>query len=188
MSPEDLRGKIRGWEFLTTRQLLRMRREPESWTGPFLINIHRDVFGKFFPEEAGRYRRGESNYGDKAGPAPEKLDALLQRVVVEISSHLAEVKAESDVERRAELAFLYAARDHAELIRIHPFVDGNGRWARIATVAFLYDCGFPVGSIIKKADKRDYIAALNRTIDNNEPGDLANHLLKGYVHAMRRRG
>jgi Fic family protein len=66
-------------------------------------------------------------------------------------------------------------------------VDGNGRWARIATTAFLFDCGFPVGSIVRKKDKPTYIAALNRAMENHEPGDLANHLLSGYIYAMQRR-
>jgi fido (protein-threonine AMPylation protein) len=166
---------------------MRGRRQPHDWTGPFLVNIHRDVFGKLFPELAGRYRLDEAHFGDKAGPAPGTIDALLQRVIVEMSAHLAEVKAEKDSAQRADLAFLYAAKDHAELIRIHPFVDGNGRWARIATAAFLYDCGFPVGPIIRKADKRAYIAALNRALENGEPGDLAQQLALGYQYAMRRR-
>lgn len=107
--------------------------------------------------------------------------------MLDISSHLAEVRAELDAERRIQLAFLYAAKDHAELIRIHPFVDGNGRWARIATTVFLFDCGYPFGTIIRKAEKRRYIAALDRAIENGEPGDLASQLLSGYLHAMRRR-
>jgi fido (protein-threonine AMPylation protein) len=187
LSRDDLRNQIRGWEFLTTRYLMRARRAPADWSGPFLINIHRDVFGKHFPELAGQYRLGEAHYGDKAGPAPEKIDALLQQIVLQIQSHLAQTTAERDLERRAELAFLYAAQDHAELVRIHPFVDGNGRWARIATTAFLFDCGFPLGAIVRNVDKRQYIDALNRAIDNAEPGDLANHLLRGYLHAIKRR-
>ncbi len=167
--------------------MLRMRREPHDWTGPFLVNIHRDVFGKFFPAAAGRFRLGEANYGDKAGAAPERIGALLQQLVLDVSSHLAEVRAEADVERRIQLAFLFAAKGHAEMIRIHPFVDGNGRLARIVTTVFLFDCGFPFGTIIRKVEKVRYIAALDRAIENGEPGDLANHLLSGYLHAMKRR-
>ena len=89
---------------------------------------------------------------------------------------------------RLDIAFLHAARDHAEMVRIHPFVDGNGRWARIVTTLFfLSDCGYPVGSIIRGTQKRAYISALDRCIDNAAPGDLANHLLAGYVEAMKRR-
>ena len=187
VEPGVLREKIRGWEFLTTRHLLRTRRECADWTGSFLVNIHRDVFGKFFPEYAGRYRLGEAHYGDKAGPAPEKIDGLLQQVVLRIADHLTEVKQITEPLDTLQTAFLRAARDHAELIHIHPFVDGNGRWARIATAAFLFDCGFPIGTILKKANKRAYIDALDRAIEHGEPGDLANELLRGYVEAMRRR-
>lgn len=187
MESSKLRDVIRGLEFRTTKLLLRNRREPADWTGPLLVGIHRDVFGTFFPEHAGRCRQGEALFGDRAGPAPEQLDALLQQLVLEISSHLAEVRAESNPETQGDLAFTYAAIDHAEMLRIHPFVDGNGRWARIATTAFLYDCGFPVGSIVRKAGKAAYVAALNRCMDNHEPGDLANILIRGYVEVLKRR-
>jgi len=182
-----LRDVIRGLEFRTTKLLLRDRREPVDWTGPLLVGIHRDLFGKFFPEHSGICRKGEALFGDRAGPAPEQLDALLQQLVLAIRSHLAEVHAESNPETQGDLAFTFAAIDHAEMLRIHPFIDGNGRWARIATTAFLYDCGFPIGSIVRKAGKAEYVAALNRCMDNREPGDLANILLRGYLDVLKRR-
>lgn len=184
---DKLRDVLRGLEFRATKLLLRDRRKPADWTGALLVGIHRDVFGKFFPEHAGICRRGEALFGDRAGPAPEQLDALLQQVVIAIRSHLVAVQSEPDPEVQAELAFMYAAIDHAEMLRIHPFIDGNGRWARIVTSAFLYDCGFPVGSIVRKAGKAEYVAALNRCMDNNEPGDLANILLRGYLDVLKRR-
>ena len=48
-TPEVLRDKIRGQEFLATRTLLKRRRGPDEWTGPFLFGIHRDIFGRCFP-------------------------------------------------------------------------------------------------------------------------------------------
>ena len=102
-------------------------------------------------------------------------------------SHLLEVLQESDQGKRLDLTFKYAAIDHGEMIRVHPFSDGNGRWARIATNAFLFDAGCPVGTIIRKNDKLAYIAALDRCMDKGAPGDLANLFLDGYLAAMRKR-
>ena len=82
---------------------------------------------------------------------------------------------------------MFAARDHAEMIRIHPFIDGNGRWARIATVLFLRDCGYAEGTFVAKRDRARYIAAADRCIDNGEPGDLADLLLEGYIELMETR-
>jgi Fic family protein len=92
-------------------------------------------------------------------------------------------------EQLLEYSFLAAARTHAEMIRIHPFVDGNGRWARLATSIFLRDVGLACGTIIEPSKKRQYIAAIDRAIDEGEPGDLSNILARGFVlQAARRRG
>jgi fido (protein-threonine AMPylation protein) len=181
-----LRNIIQGAEFRATRLLLRERREPAQWTGSLLMSIHREVFGRFFPGLAGRYRTGEANFGARAAPPPEQLDALLQRLLIEIAAHLASVRDETDPTSRMDAAFLFAALDHAEMIRIHPFVDGNGRWARIVTNVFLHDCGFPLGTVVRKANKQRYIAAMDRCIDNREPGDLAAHLLAEYANMLRK--
>ncbi len=186
IEPAALRSIIHGVEFRTTRMLLRENREPVQWTGAFLMSIHREVFGRFFPGLAGRYRTGEANFGTRAAPPPEQLDSLLQRLVVEIAAHLSSVQNETDSAARMNAAFLFAALDHAEMIRIHPFVDGNGRWARVATNVFLHDCGFPLGVVVRKANKQRYIAAMDRCIDNGEPGDLAAHFLAEYVHMLRK--
>lgn len=187
VAPEQLRHDIRGWEFRTTKLLLQTRRSPEDLTGPFLVGIHRDVFGKHFPEQAGRFRTCEAHFGARAGAPPEQIEGLMQQLVANLAAHLEEVKNQPDPELKINRAFLCAALDHAEMIRIHPFVDGNGRWARIATNAFLYDCGFPVGTLIPRAKKRDYIAAVDRCIDDQAPGDLANLLLLGYVDVIKKR-
>jgi fido (protein-threonine AMPylation protein) len=185
--PEKVRSSLRGFEFKVTKALVRTRREPAAWTGALLVGIHRDVFKVHFPDGAGRLRRSEANFGARAAEAPERLSGLILQLAVTMSAHLAEVLAMAEDEARLEVALLHAARDHAEMIRIHPFVDGNGRWARIASTAFLADCGYPVGSIIRSARKGGYIAAIDRCIDQGESGDLADLFLTGFVEAMEDR-
>jgi len=63
----------------------------------------------------------------------------------------------------AELAALL----HYKLVRIHPFDDGNGRIARLLMNYVLLKNDLPP-VVIKSADKRNYLAALNRA----DVGDL----------------
>ncbi len=49
---------------------------------------------------------------------------------------------------------------HYNMVRIHPFDDGNGRGARILMNLILIKKGYPV-AIIKSEDRRKYLAALN---------------------------
>jgi Fic family protein len=53
-----------------------------------------------------------------------------------------------------------AALIHAELVRIHPFVDGNGRTARLMMNLELMKCGYPI-VIIEVEDKALYCSILD---------------------------
>lgn len=187
ISTAKLRSSLRGFEFKVVKTLVRQPRKPAAWNGALLVGIHRDVFKVHFPGDAGRLRTSEANFGARAGESPGRLPALMMQLASAIRDHLAEAIAMPEDEARLETALLHAARDHAEMIRIHPFVDGNGRWARIATTIFLADCGYPVGTIVRSENKRSYITAIDRCIDYGEPGDLAQHFLAGYIYAMEKR-
>jgi fido (protein-threonine AMPylation protein) len=152
------------------------------------VDLHRRLFGKFFSSQAGRPRTGEANYGHRAGAAPEKLDGLLQQLALQLRDALkSAAKMRRDESAWIEHVFLSAARTHAEMINIHPFVDGNGRWARLLTSVFLRDAGLSCGTIILPQEKPLYIEAIDRAIDEREPGDLANLLAKGFaIQASRR--
>ena len=50
---------------------------------------------------------------------------------------------------------------HYNMVRIHPFDDGNGRGARILMNLILIKKGYPV-AIIKNENRRKYLAALNQ--------------------------
>ncbi len=156
-----------------------------EWNGPFIISIHREVFGSLFPHLAGHTRTNDSLFGSRAGPPWEHVNSLIEQLVLQIQDHLTQVRSTLDPAEQLDRIFTFAARDHAEMLRIHPFIDGNGRWARITTVLFLIDCGLRVGTILRKRDKAVYIAAADRCIDFGEPGDLANLFIQGYVDVLK---
>jgi Fic family protein len=55
-----------------------------------------------------------------------------------------------------------AADIHAELVGIHPFVDGNGRTSRLIMNLILLRAGFPIANISGDRSKRlDYYNTLN---------------------------
>ena len=61
-----------------------------------------------------------------------------------------------------------AAFIHHELVRIHPFLDGNGRVARLLTNLFLMKKGYPP-IVVKKTDRKRYY----HTLDKADHGDLS---------------
>ena len=60
-----------------------------------------------------------------------------------------------------------AAMAHFKLVNIHPFVDGNGRTARLLMNLILLQNGFPL-AIIKKENRKLYIDSLETANNTND--------------------
>lgn len=83
-------------------------------------------------------------------PNPLKVPDLMQQFV---SNYIAESKSYHPVE--------LATLAHYELVTIHPFVDGNGRCARLLMNLILMQNGYPP-AIISKRDREKYISSLEK--------------------------
>jgi len=99
------------------------RRQTAILTDEFLRELHRRLFGDVW-RWAGTYRLREKNIG---------IDPRLISVQVRQLLGNAQYWAENQVYVPLEAA----ARFHHELVRIHPFPNGNGRHARISADIFL---------------------------------------------------
>ena len=80
-----------------------------------------------------------------------------------------------------------AAEIHERLATIHPFIDGNGRTARLAMNLALLSAGYPIANIPGDLDsRRAYYDALEKC---NLEGDKSEFiaLMAGHVLAMSRR-
>lgn len=63
---------------------------------------------------------------------------------------------------------------HAEFVRIHPFMDGNGRTARIMSNFILMLCDMPTMSIKSRGGSQQYFNEVNRSIMTHEADGLLN--------------
>ncbi|MBM3191413.1 MAG: Fic family protein [Chlamydiae bacterium] len=84
-------------------------------------------------------------------PKPQEIGALMQ-------GFLAKIPEWRKVKHPAEAAALV----HKEFVIIHPFVDGNGRVARLIMNLFLLQEGFNI-AIIPPSIRAEYIAALEKS-------------------------
>lgn len=83
-------------------------------------------------------------------PDPEKVSGLMRQMV----DHMNKIRKDlHPVE--------FAVKLHKEFIYIHPFIDGNGRVARILMNLVLLQSGYPV-VIIPPILRSEYIAALEK--------------------------
>lgn len=122
-----------------------------------ILDLHAIILDKIDPQNAGFYRH-EQVYitGTKHIPpnwkdVPEKM----RQVVDELNSRT-----------KGCAAIESAARLHHLLVWIHPFVDGNGRLARLLTNLRLMRAGFPP-VVLQKKIRRTYYSALEKGDDDD---------------------
>lgn len=83
-------------------------------------------------------------------PAPGKVPALMKKFAAKIPAM-----------RKKLHPVAFAAKLHEELVNIHPFVDGNGRTARLLMNLALIQDGYSI-TVIPPVLRRDYIALVDQ--------------------------
>jgi len=123
-----------------------------------VLDLHAVILDKIDPKNAGLYRRRRvSIQGAKIIlPAWRKVPDLMKKVYSELNDQEKGIKA-----------VLSAVRVHHETVRIHPFIDGNGRLARLLMNLRLLRAGFPP-TILRREERRSYYSALEKA----DKGDL----------------
>jgi Fic-DOC domain mobile mystery protein B len=126
----------------------------------FLLELHKRMFSDTW-EWAGQFRKSNKNIGCDKVYISQELKNLLEDIKCQIQCQTYSYQE-------------IAARFHHRLVRIHPFPNGNGRHARMATDAllkvlhqkpFFWNTNYQVQNKIrmdyiaalKAADKQDYL-------------------------------
>ena len=99
--------------------LAKQRKHSDYLSREFIIALHQKLFGQVW-EWAGTFRKTEKNIGIDPAVISTELKNLLDDVNYWI---------ENSTYTREEFAALF----HHRLVSIHPFPNGNGRFARIIT-------------------------------------------------------
>jgi Fic family protein len=115
--------------------------------------LHRLFYYRIDEKQAGVYRKQRViiTGTDFLPPAPEKIPALMESFI----AGLPEARGQHHPVE-------FAAIVHKELVTIHPFIDGNGRAARLLMNLALLQAGYPI-TIIPPVLRRDYLDTLNKT-------------------------
>jgi len=142
--------KAENWAFTRKRNVL---------DEPFLLNLHKRMFGEVWGW-AGQYRRTERNIGIE----PWQIGIALNLLIDDTRYW---------VENRTFGFDEIAARFHHKLVWIHPFPNGNGRHARLATDLLLLANGLPrftwgrVNLVDAGETRKSYVTAL-RAADRHD--------------------
>lgn len=132
--------------------LFRLAKKQEI-TEANIKELHRLFYYRIDAKQAGKYRTKKViiTGTDFIPPAPEKILVLMESFI----AGLPEARAKHHPVE-------FAAIIHKELVTIHPFIDGNGRAARLLMNLALLQAGYPL-AIIPPVLRRDYIDTLNKT-------------------------
>lgn len=126
----------------------------------YIRNINRLILKDVNPD-CGKYRTKVVNISgtEWSPPAPIDIPPLMEELSKEIAN---------GPENRSILEF--AASNHAKLVTIHPFVDGNGRTARLLLCAILLSHEMPA-IIVRYDDRSRYLDALGKS-NSGQIGEL----------------
>jgi Fic family protein len=125
-----------------------------------ILKIHRLFYQNINPNEAGVYRSKKVFISgmDVTLPEPNQVELLMHQFAKDL------VKLKSKLHPIA-----YAATIHNQLVTIHPFMDGNGRTARLLMNLILIKAGYSI-TIIPPIYRVDYIScAYQGNKNKNEP-------------------
>lgn len=123
-----------------------------------LFQIFRLISPNAHQSHPNQYRKSLVQIGRYICPNPETLNGL----VTQLFSNLESIPH----------PLIKAIYLHHELIRIHPFIDGNGRTTRIAKNWILMYNLYPPIFIKDEIEKREYISTLSKSFASLEKNSL----------------
>jgi len=130
-----------------------------------ILKVHELLTRGIDDHNAGNYRTGRVRVAGATfmPPPPDKIQQLIIELLQTLSQNPDEL-------RPIELAAFF----HHKFVYIHPFVDGNGRTARLLMNVILMRSGYPF-TILLKVDRPKYLRTLSDA-DNGNIVPFANFL------------
>ena len=149
-------------------EIVQKTEQLNEWT---IKSIHRLVLKGIQDENAGVYRQENVLIGGASHRPPDHV------VVPELMERFVET-VENEWSTLHPVA--RAAKVHAEFVKIHPFIDGNGRTSRLLMNYELMKASFPP-AVIKATDRAAYYDALDHAHTTGEDEAFI-HLVKNSVN------
>lgn len=123
-----------------------------------ILALHRLFYRKIDEDNAGVYRKSQVFISGSRYPlpAPDKLPQFMKDMIEKIASY-----------RSSEHPVIAAAKAHLDFVFIHPFIDGNGRVARLLMNLILLQHGYNI-ALISPVIRAEYISSIETAHENSE--------------------
>jgi len=141
--------------------------------------LHAIVLRGIDRDNAGKYRNVPVLISGSrhVPPQPYLIEKLVEDFLIRYN----------EMEESRTHPLLIAAFLHDELVRIHPFIDGNGRTCRLLMNLYLLRNGYTLVTL--KGDneaKRSYYKALERSHCDNAPADFQKVVIRAEIASLER--
>lgn len=80
--------------------------------------------------------------------------------------------------------YLFTFESHLDLLTIHPWVDGNGRTARLVMNQLQFELGLVPAKILKEG-KADYIDALIKAREHHDPSIFSSFMMASHIRNLQ---
>lgn len=123
-----------------------------------ILMLHRLFYRKIDDVNAGVYRKSQVfiSGSEYPLPGPGKVPQLMKEMVQKLKDY-----------RAKEHPVIAAARAHLDFVFIHPFIDGNGRVARLIMNLVLLKSGYNI-ALISPVFRAEYISSIEAAHKNDE--------------------
>ena len=145
----------------------------EPITAFHVRQIHKLILSQIDDENAGQYRKTDVRIAGAKHIPPEAWD-VPQRMT-DWENWL------KDSQKKIHPVEL-AALAHHQLAAIHPFIDGNGRTARLVMNLVLFRAGYPP-AVILRVNRKQYYQVLAQA-DAGKPASLVNFVGRAVDHSL----
>ena len=156
-------------------ELLKMANNEQNITEQIILKLHRLLYSNIDENNAGKYRNCNVliTGSEYELPKHDKIPALMGEFCRELPT---KQKTLHPVE--------YAAWLHERLVSIHPFIDGNGRTARLIMNLALLQAGYNIITI-PPVVRNDYICTLQEAQLNNNIQPFINFISEMVLEAQK---
>lgn len=135
----------------------------KSITSDFIKEVHKFCFSVILGKDGGKFRTVQVMYSGKEAPHFSKINELMINLCADTECAINNLPHKKDKDYLNRLIELLARFQH-RFVYIHPFVDYNGRTARMFTSFILIKLNLPIIEIKVKSnkDRQKYIKALQK--------------------------
>ena len=136
--------------------------------------------GSSYNTALGTFDSSKGDFRKVNGSACSKVEDRLKKWCSEVNEKRNELLKSAEVYDK----YLFTFDSHLDLLTIHPWVDGNGRTARLVMNQLQFELGLILAKILKE-DKAEYIDALIKAREEHDTKVFSSFMMALHIRNLQ---